>query len=172
MCRLEAFNDVAKRRLNQLAQKHRDTVKAYEWLRQNRNKFKGKIHGPVVMQINVKDQRYADIVESILSGENGPHLRVSTMLLSENELYLILLEQTFVCENKEDYELFTAELIDKMHLQLVVAWPDKIDQSQIETSMPLEEVYHFRCDLLGIPLIFCECSFVKSTEWSTLCRAF
>lgn len=61
---------------------HPDTAAAFSWLREHRNLFKGKIHGPVGMMINIKDARYANYVESILGGVRGSHLRVRTVFLA------------------------------------------------------------------------------------------
>lgn len=62
--------------MHNLSRQHEDTYKAYQWLMQNRDKFRGKIHGPILLQLQLKDRRYADIVESVLGGERGSHLRV------------------------------------------------------------------------------------------------
>ncbi|KAF7723238.1 Structural maintenance of chromosomes protein 5 [Apophysomyces ossiformis] len=138
---LEEHNNAIKMRLIGMRRFNQDTVEAYQWLQKNRSMFKGRIHGPIVMTLNLKDSRYADAVESALGGEKGPHLR------------------TFICETKEDYELFTRETVDKMGLRLTVGWPDTVQRSDIETPMTDEELKrrygldHFVVNLLTGPQI-------------------
>ncbi|KAL0079344.1 hypothetical protein J3Q64DRAFT_1682602 [Phycomyces blakesleeanus] len=130
-----------------LRRSHEDTFKAAEWLKSNKNMFRGKIYGPIQICVNVKDQKYASIVEAALGGENGSHLK------------------TFVCENKEDYEMFTREAVDKMRLRLTVTWPGENGDQPLNPPMSEEQasskllrknygMEYFVSDLLeGPPLV-------------------
>ncbi|ORY95700.1 P-loop containing nucleoside triphosphate hydrolase protein [Syncephalastrum racemosum] len=141
MIRYEEQVDAPRRRLNLMRQKSEDTVKAYRWLNENKHRFKGKIYGPIALNLNLKDQRYANMVESILGGTNGAHLK------------------TFVCELKEDYDDFTKEILDTQELRVTVAWPDKITPESTRPMMPeteLREKYgmeHFVSELLEGPQV-------------------
>lgn len=67
-------------RLNKLKSRYPHVVQAYNYCRENADKFVGRVHGPVVMAINVKDIRYASMVEQVLGGPGSSHLRVSHII--------------------------------------------------------------------------------------------
>lgn len=79
MTRYEEQVDAPRRRLHLMKERSQDTVTAYRWLGSNKHRFKGKIYGPIALNLNLKDQRYVNMVESILGGTNGAHLRVNTV---------------------------------------------------------------------------------------------
>lgn len=83
-------NDRIQRRLALIREHLPDTAAAYNWLREHRGMFKGKIHGPIGMMLNIKDVRYANMVESILGGIRGQHLRVRVLLSFQNTMALTL----------------------------------------------------------------------------------
>lgn len=64
-------------RLNKLRSRFPDVITAYEFCKNNPDKFIGRIHGPVALVVNVKDVRYASMIEQILGGSGSSHLRVS-----------------------------------------------------------------------------------------------
>ncbi|KAI7872034.1 hypothetical protein BDF14DRAFT_1755553 [Spinellus fusiger] len=139
---LAEMQNIQERRLRNLRQTHEDTYKGFQWLRANRSMFKGRIYGPIQLAVNVKNEQYASIVETVLGGEKGSHLR------------------TFVCEYQEDYQLFTRETIDKLNLKLTVSWPGEIDAKSIQPLMSEEKLKkeynmdHFVVNLLdGPPLV-------------------
>ncbi|CDH54512.1 p-loop containing nucleoside triphosphatehydrolase protein [Lichtheimia corymbifera JMRC:FSU:9682] len=111
-------NDRIQRRLALIREHLPDTAAALNWLRENRSMFKGKIHGPIGMNLNIKDTRYANLVESILGGIRGRHLKA------------------FVCELKEDYELFTREVMDKQKLRVTAYWP-KLNPNDLDVQAPM-----------------------------------
>lgn len=83
-------HDRIQRRLALIREHLPDTATAFNWLREHRGMFKGKIHGPIGMMLNIKDARYATMVESILGGIRGQHLRVCVLLLC----FIIAMELT------------------------------------------------------------------------------
>ncbi|KAL4936949.1 hypothetical protein BDV06DRAFT_82944 [Aspergillus oleicola] len=52
-----------EQKLKRLSQ---DSLKAYEWLQRNQDKFEKEVFGPPVITCSVKDPRYADHIESLL----------------------------------------------------------------------------------------------------------
>lgn len=63
---LQAMNDLKNRRLRVLASKNNNAAKAYDWLQQNRNQFRVPILGPICMEVNSSDPRYAKMVENTI----------------------------------------------------------------------------------------------------------
>lgn len=64
-------------RVKKLKSRYPDVFEAYQFCRNNADKFVGRIHGPVVLSVNVKDVRYAAMIEQVLGGAASAHLRVS-----------------------------------------------------------------------------------------------
>ena len=46
----------------------RDTYRAYTWIKENRDKFEKPVHGPPVIECQITDQKYVDIIEGIVRG--------------------------------------------------------------------------------------------------------
>lgn len=78
LIRLADLQNVRKQRLEKLREKDLDTYKAVQWLEKNRDRFTGNVYEPILLELNVRDSRYASAVESVLGGINGPHLKVCT----------------------------------------------------------------------------------------------
>jgi tRNA(Phe) wybutosine-synthesizing methylase Tyw3 len=70
-------------RLNKLNREYPDTVKAYRWLKENKNTFSGRVYEPVLYHLNLKDSKYADLVENALGGARSSHFRASSIYASE-----------------------------------------------------------------------------------------
>jgi chromosome segregation ATPase len=79
LSRLQDLQNVRKQRLEKLKEKDLDTFKAVQWLEENRDKFMGPVYEPMLLEINIKDPRYASAIESILGGAQGPHLKVALL---------------------------------------------------------------------------------------------
>lgn len=79
LSRLQDLQNVRKQRLEKLKEKDLDTFKAVQWLEENRDRFTGPVYEPMLLEINIKDPRYASAIESILGGAQGPHLKVALL---------------------------------------------------------------------------------------------
>ncbi|KAK4982001.1 Structural maintenance of chromosomes protein 5 [Elasticomyces elasticus] len=55
----------AGQQANKLRAQSRDTARAWEWIQQNRHRFKGDVYGPPIVECSVKDARFADQLESM-----------------------------------------------------------------------------------------------------------
>ena len=75
--RMENMSNIMKMRMNKLSTNFPEVYTAYQYCRQNPDKFKGKIHGPVAIAINVKDPRYNDMIENAMGGAKSQTLKVS-----------------------------------------------------------------------------------------------
>lgn len=82
--RLSALDDHKVARMRFL-QHERDTTAALNWLRENRAMFQSKIHEPVMLELSVRDPRYARAVENILP---WPVLKVSRRNENDDQIDL------------------------------------------------------------------------------------
>ncbi|KAI9286759.1 P-loop containing nucleoside triphosphate hydrolase protein [Umbelopsis sp. AD052] len=138
---LADLQNVRKQRLEKLREKDLDTYKAVQWLEKNRERFTGNVYEPILLELNVRDSRYASAIESVLGGINGPHLKL------------------FTCELQQDYKIFTSEIIDKQRLKVNVGWPGQINTNAFSPPVPLQKLRetfkleHYLADLVELPPI-------------------
>uniref|UniRef100_A0A8C6Q076 Structural maintenance of chromosomes protein 5 n=1 Tax=Nothobranchius furzeri TaxID=105023 RepID=A0A8C6Q076_NOTFU len=95
--KLNDMNNLMNMKEEKLRTRHRDTHTALLWLRENRQLFRGNIHEPMMLVINVKDHQNAKYVENHISFHD---LRA------------------FVFQRKDDMEKFLVEVRDKMNLKV------------------------------------------------------
>ena len=95
--KLLEFNKEDARRMEYLKRYHLDTYKGVIWLRQNRDKFSQEIIEPPILEVRLKNPKYATEVETFLSFQ----------LLS-----------SFICKNPSDFSLLLKILKDEMKLSI------------------------------------------------------
>lgn len=86
---LGKLQDAKIQRLRNLAARNPDIVGQYEYVRQNRSRFRGKIWGPLATEIDIQDPTYASMLEQQLPFEWMSYFIVeydSDMELLRNEL--------------------------------------------------------------------------------------
>lgn len=62
--RMDELEDVKNRKLQALRNVDNDVYEAVVWLRQNRHLFKNHVFDPICLEINVKNKKFADAIES------------------------------------------------------------------------------------------------------------
>jgi chromosome segregation ATPase len=78
-------------RFQLLRKVERDSAAVFEWIQANMKKFQGKVHGPLIMELEVRDISMASYVESVIGN---------------------LLFRTFIVENASDFDLMCRQFID------------------------------------------------------------
>uniref|UniRef100_A0AAQ5X2H8 Structural maintenance of chromosomes protein 5 n=1 Tax=Amphiprion ocellaris TaxID=80972 RepID=A0AAQ5X2H8_AMPOC len=94
---LRDMNNMMNAKEEKLRGRHKDTHAALQWLRKNKQVFKGHVHEPMMLVINVRDPNFAKYVENHISFHD---LRA------------------FVFQRKDDMEKFMTEVRDKMSLKV------------------------------------------------------
>ncbi|KAI8346052.1 hypothetical protein B0O80DRAFT_407246 [Mortierella sp. GBAus27b] len=130
--RLEALDDIRNRRMEQLKIHDSDVVDAIKWLRENRNVFRKHVFEPVCLELNIKDMKFVNAIEHALRS----HLK------------------TFVCQTRDDYDVFTREILDKRKLRVNVIAPkqQELDLDNYNPPIPSSQLsqYGFSCYMLDI----------------------
>ncbi|XP_067114243.1 structural maintenance of chromosomes protein 5 [Osmerus mordax] len=120
--KLRTVEDMMNRKEEKLRGRSRDTHTAIQWLRQNKALFTGNVYEPMMLVINVRDNRFAKYVENHISF---------------NDL------RAFVFQRKDDMERFMEEVRDKQNLRVnSVAAPDQSAAFR-PPSRPIESLRHF-----------------------------
>ncbi|THZ29318.1 structural maintenance of chromosomes 5 smc5 [Aureobasidium pullulans] len=92
---LRQLRSKAGQQVNKLTNASPDTAKAWDWIQSHRDVFTGKVFGPAILECSVKDQKHADLVESVL-----------------NQADMVCITMT----DKADFNLLQRELLDGQRL--------------------------------------------------------
>ncbi|KAG0361235.1 Structural maintenance of chromosomes protein 5 [Podila minutissima] len=143
--RLVALDDIRNRRLEQLRETESDVYDAVVWLRQNRALFQKHVFEPVCLEINIKNMKYVDAIENVLNSQL----------------------KTFVCQTREDYNILTREVLDKLKLRvnIIAPRPSELDLGSYRPPASKEDLHKlgFECFVLDAvdgpaPLLAALCS--------------
>ncbi|GJJ69205.1 structural maintenance of chromosomes protein 5 [Entomortierella parvispora] len=123
---LNELDDVSKRRLDQLGRNDPDAREAVLWLRDNANIFQKKVFEPVCLELNIRNTKFVNAVENAL----------------RNQL------KTFVCQTREDYNLFTREILDKRKLRVnvIAPRPQELELDEYRPPVPASQLAGFGFD--------------------------
>ncbi|NXJ63296.1 SMC5 protein, partial [Rostratula benghalensis] len=118
--RLGQLNNIMNMKEETLKGRFRDTHSALMWLRKNKDKFKKKVCEPIMLEINMKDNRHAKYVEN--------HISANDM-------------RAFVFESQEDMEMFLMRDHQKLKVNAVCAPAESYAASL--PSRPIEELHRY-----------------------------
>ncbi|SNX85906.1 related to SMC5 - Structural maintenance of chromosomes, required for cell viability [Melanopsichium pennsylvanicum] len=128
---LAQLDNVPQQRLEKLRGADEHVYKAVMWLRQNQHRFRKPVHEPVLLEISLKDQRYAAAVESCIP---------------------FAVQKSFVCQTRADYDLFTSTM-DSMKIRVTVAEVEGITLESQKPDVPREQLASLGFDAYIIDLI-------------------
>ncbi|XP_014480265.1 PREDICTED: structural maintenance of chromosomes protein 5 [Dinoponera quadriceps] len=114
--------NIDAKRMELLRRKSIDAYKGVLWLRENRDKFSGLVHEPMLLSINVKDASYAKYLENVIALRD-----------------LI----AFTCENKRDMNLLISYLREQQKLQVNIVHSDPMKIVTMHPIIPIEEIQKF-----------------------------
>ncbi|ORX96250.1 P-loop containing nucleoside triphosphate hydrolase protein [Basidiobolus meristosporus CBS 931.73] len=120
--KLVDLEDIRNRRLDNLRLIDKDTYQATIWLRENRHRFEHHVFDPIALEINVKDMRYLNAIESAIG--------LSTF-------------KNFVCQSKKDYDLFSQCVVDGLKLRVNTVMFGHLKLSNFNPPVPVSEAKRF-----------------------------
>uniref|UniRef100_A0A452V9I2 Structural maintenance of chromosomes protein 5 n=1 Tax=Ursus maritimus TaxID=29073 RepID=A0A452V9I2_URSMA len=116
------FDNLMNQKEDKLRQRYRDTYDAVLWLRNNRDKFKQRVCEPIMLTINMKDNKNAKYIENHISS---------------NDL------RAFVFESQEDMEVFLKEIRDNKKLRVNAVIAPKSSYADKAPSRSLNELKQY-----------------------------
>nr|XP_058928696.1 structural maintenance of chromosomes protein 5 isoform X3 [Kogia breviceps] len=116
------FDNLMNQKEDKLRQRYRDTYDAVLWLRNNRDKFKQRVFEPIMLTINMKDNKNAKYIENHIPS---------------NDL------RAFVFESQEDMEVFLKEVRDHKKLRVNAVIAPKSSYADKAPSRPLNELKQY-----------------------------
>ncbi|XP_015127454.1 structural maintenance of chromosomes protein 5 [Diachasma alloeum] len=131
----KSLKDIESKRLDILMGASKDAYKGVMWLRENTHLFKKKVWEPMLLYIQVKDNRYSKYFENTISHRD-----------------LI----AFVCEDKEDMGLLLSHLRTRMKLKVNVVHSDVFRPINMTPRISLSDIKrfgftHYLIDLIDAP---------------------
>ncbi|XP_052276673.1 structural maintenance of chromosomes protein 5-like [Dreissena polymorpha] len=115
---LKSLRNIENQRLELLRTRHKDTYSAVVWLRENKKMFKGTIHEPIMLCVNMRNPQQAKFLENHVSF---------------NDL------RAFVCETSEDLNLFMDLMRDEQKLRVnAVKAPADVNLEETRPSKPIQ----------------------------------
>jgi len=111
--------DVQNRRLERLRQWHRPTYDAVMWLRSNRGRFRGVIHEPMMLVIDVANLDDAKYIENSVSNND---------------------KKAFVCEDPDDMEEFLRVMRGELNLSVNAV---QAPQDPPQAFQPQHPIQHY-----------------------------
>lgn len=134
--KINTLSDTQKQRFNLLRNNHEDAFKAYQWLEGNRQNFNGKIFNPIMVEMTVKEQKYAKYIENTVGIKD-----------------LV----AFICTNKQDMARLIQKLRNEMRLQVNVAYSEASNQVNFQSTLDLSQlppelgIYSYLVDMFEAP---------------------
>ncbi|XP_048188729.1 structural maintenance of chromosomes protein 5 isoform X2 [Perognathus longimembris pacificus] len=116
------FDNLMHQKEDKLRQRFRDTYDAVLWLRNNRDKFKQRVCEPIMLTINMKDNKNAKYIENHIPS---------------NDL------RAFVFESQEDMELFLREVRDNKKLRVNAVMAPRVSYADKAPSRSLNELRQY-----------------------------
>ncbi|XP_057576262.1 structural maintenance of chromosomes protein 5 isoform X4 [Hippopotamus amphibius kiboko] len=116
------FDSLMNQKEDKLRQRYRDTYDAVLWLRSNRNRFKQRVFEPIMLTINMKDNKNAKYIENHIPS---------------NDL------RAFVFESQEDMEVFLKEVRDNKKLRVNAVIAPKSSYADKAPSRSLNELKQY-----------------------------
>lgn len=116
---LAQLDNVRQQRLERIRAADEHVYRATMWLRENQHKFRKPIYEPLLLEISLKDQRYAAAVESCIPWP---------------------VQKSFVCQTRADYDLFTREVVDRMKFRVTVAEVENITLEDMRPDVPRDQL--------------------------------
>ncbi|KAM4876295.1 structural maintenance of chromosomes protein 5 isoform 2-T2 [Thomomys bottae] len=119
---ITCFDNLMHQKEDKLRQRFRDTYDAVVWLRNNRDKFKQRVCEPIMLTINVKDNKNAKYIENHIPS---------------NDL------RAFVFESQEDMEIFLREVRDNKKLRVNAVMAPRVSYADKAPSRSLNELRQY-----------------------------
>ncbi|XP_007441975.1 structural maintenance of chromosomes protein 5 isoform X1 [Python bivittatus] len=120
--RIAQFENLMNMKEEKLKGRFQDTHDALMWLRQNRDRFTRSVCDPMLLSINMKDNKHAKYIENHISAKDM---------------------RAFVFEMKEDMEMFLKEMRDNRKLRVNAVCAPSESCAEKRPSKSIEELHRY-----------------------------
>jgi len=127
----ENLNSQQGKKLKQLEKVHADAAKGWEWLQNNQDQFEKEVFGPPMLTCSVTDQRYSDLVQSLLNQDDFI---------------------CFICQSARDHKKLSNQFYREMGLAVSIRTCGS-DYSSFKPAIPKERLRELGLDSYAIDYV-------------------
>lgn len=139
--RIRKMENIDLQKLSAIREFNPDVYKACMWLRENQDRFEGKIYNPMLLELKIPNIQDAVYIESTVA---------------IRDLY------GFICESRNDMNLMVKLLVEEQNLKISVLHSPPAEDCHYEPTTPIQEfMYGKKINILfevNIYLFFCRAS--------------
>ncbi|GAB0099573.1 Structural maintenance of chromosomes protein 5 [Sergentomyia squamirostris] len=99
-----------------------DMCRAYKWLKENRNLFRGRVYNPILIELKLRNPAEGKFLENIIPFRDL---------------------QAFVCEDTQDMKLLVTKLTKELKLRVNVVQSDPADTVHYKPRMLMQELSRY-----------------------------
>jgi structural maintenance of chromosomes protein 5 len=127
----ENLNSQQGKKLKHLEKVNADAAKGWEWLQNNRDQFEKEVFGPPMLTCSITDQRYSDLVQSLLNQDDFI---------------------CFICQSAKDHKKLSNQFYGVMGIAVSIRTCGS-DYSTFKPVIPKERLREFGLDSYAIDYI-------------------
>ena len=127
--RLSSLETQSGQQENKLQQASRDAYQAWQWIKENQDRFENHVFGPPMVECSLKDPRYADSIECLLQGTD----------------FLAI-----TCQSNNDYLTLQQKLNRELGLHNVSIRTCTSSMDRFRSPVPAEQLRDFGLDSWAI----------------------
>ncbi|KAL5289103.1 SMC5 family protein [Megaselia abdita] len=116
--RIRKMENIDHQKLLAIKDSNPDVYKAVNWLRDNQDRFEGKVYNPLILELNIPDIKNAVYVENTVSNR---------------DLY------GFICESRNDMNLMVRLLVEEQNLKISCLNSPPAESCQYKPTTPIQE---------------------------------
>ncbi|KAI9184087.1 Structural maintenance of chromosomes protein 5 [Blastocladiella emersonii ATCC 22665] len=125
--RLHALRQRGNDRYQRLSQHDQNLGYAARWVKENADKFKGRVFGPLILELTPKQQRGLNVVESVV----GVPFLLRTYIVEEADDYHLLANHFVDGPNRVDISVFQHRMREVRHSHT----PEQLRELGFETTL-------------------------------------
>ena len=110
---------------NKLKQASRDAYEAWQWIKENQDKFEQHVYGPPMVECSLKDPRQADLIECLLQGSD----------------FMVI-----TCQSNNDYRTLQQKLVGELGLHAVSIRTCTTSLDHFRAPVSAEQLRNFGLD--------------------------
>lgn len=116
--RIRKMENIDHQKLLAIRENNPDVYTAVNWLRENQDRFEGRIYNPMLLELKVPNMQDAVYIESTVSNR---------------DLY------GFICESRNDMNLMVKLLVEEQNLKISCLNSPPAEFCQYEPTTPIQE---------------------------------
>lgn len=116
--RIRKMENIDHQKLLAIRESNPDVYTAVNWLRENQDRFEGRVYNPMILELTVPNMQDAIYIENTVSNR---------------DLY------GFICESRNDMNLMVKLLVEEQNLKISCLNSSPAESCQYESTTPIQD---------------------------------